>query len=52
MLFEKHSSMPYNPKIADTFFKTGMIESWGRGFDKIKNASKESKDYNLRKTEY
>ena len=37
-LFEKHSSKPYNPKLANVFFKSGMIEAWGRGFDKIKDA--------------
>lgn len=37
-LFEKHSSKPYNPKLANVFFKSGMIEAWGRGFDKIKEA--------------
>lgn len=36
-LFEKHYSKPYNPLIAQTFFKAGFIESWGRGFEKIKN---------------
>ena len=35
-LFQKHSSKPYNPKLADIFFKSGMIEACGRGFDKIK----------------
>ena len=35
-LFQKHSSKPYSPKLADIFFKSGMIEAWGRGFDKIK----------------
>ena len=25
-LFQKHSSKPYNPKLADIFFKSGMIE--------------------------
>lgn len=34
--FEKHYSKPYNPLIAQTFFKAGFIESWGRGFEKIK----------------
>jgi len=42
-LFEKHYSKPYNPLIAQTFFKAGFIESWGRGFEKIK---KECKEYN------
>lgn len=37
-LFEKHSSKPYNPKLANVFFKSGMIAAWGRGFDKIKEA--------------
>ena len=37
-LFMKHSSKPYNPKLAGVFFKSGMIEAWGRGFDKIKEA--------------
>lgn len=37
-LFKKHSSKPYNPKLANIFFKSGMIEAWGRGFDKIKTA--------------
>ena len=35
-LFNKHYSKPYNPLIAQTFFKAGFIESWGRGFEKIK----------------
>ena len=37
-LFEKHSSKPFNPKLAQVFFKSGMIEVWGRGFDKIREA--------------
>ncbi|MCD8074640.1 MAG: winged helix-turn-helix transcriptional regulator [Lachnospiraceae bacterium] len=40
-LFEKHSSKPYNPKLANTFFKSGMIEAWGRGFDKIRRGCEE-----------
>lgn len=35
-LYKKHFSKPYNPLIAQTFFKAGFIESWGRGFEKIK----------------
>ena len=35
-LYEKHHSKPYNPLIAQTFFKAGFIEAWGRGFEKIK----------------
>ena len=37
-LFMKHSSKPYNPKLANVFFISGMIEAWGRGFEKIKEA--------------
>ena len=37
-LFMKHSSKPYNPKLANVFFKSGMIEAWGRGFEKIREA--------------
>ena len=40
-LFQKHRSKPYNPLIAQTFFKTGFIESWGRGFEKIKKECEE-----------
>lgn len=36
-LFAKHSSKPFNPKLANVFFVSGMIEAWGRGFDKIRN---------------
>lgn len=35
-LYKKHFSKPYNPLIAQTFFKAGFIESWGRGFEKVK----------------
>lgn len=34
-LTKKHSSKPYNPDIANTFFRAGYIESWGRGTIKI-----------------
>ncbi len=37
-LFAKHSSKPFNPNLANVFFKSGMIEAWGRGFDKITEA--------------
>ena len=31
-------STPYNPLIANTFFRSGQIEAWGRGIEKIKVA--------------
>lgn len=36
-LLEKHSSSPYNPDIANAFFRSGYIESWGRGITKMTN---------------
>lgn len=33
----KHPSKPYNPDIANAFFRSGYIESWGRGTLKIIN---------------
>ena len=35
-LYQRHESVPYNPKIADVFYRAGEIESWGRGFLKIR----------------
>ncbi|MCL7414214.1 MAG: putative DNA binding domain-containing protein, partial [ANME-2 cluster archaeon] len=34
-LLSKHASKPFNPMIANAFFRAGMIESWGRGIEKI-----------------
>jgi ATP-dependent DNA helicase RecG len=36
-LFYKHPSVPYNPDVAATFFRSGLIESWGHGTLKILN---------------
>ncbi len=30
-LLTKHPSKPYNPDIANALFRSGYIESWGRG---------------------
>ena len=35
-LFARHSSKPRNLKIANVFFKAGFIDTWGRGFQKIR----------------
>lgn len=32
---DKHSSKPYNPDIANALFRSGYIESWGRGISKM-----------------
>lgn len=37
-LLNKHKSRPHNPLIANTFFRAGFIESWGRGIEKITNS--------------
>jgi ATP-dependent DNA helicase RecG len=34
-LLSKHASKPFNPLIANAFFRAGMIESWRRGIEKI-----------------
>jgi len=41
-LLKKHASKPYNPDIANTLFRSGYIESWGRGIEKIMNYCKEA----------
>lgn len=35
-IYEKHESVPYNPKLADVSFRSGDVESWGRGFLRIR----------------
>jgi len=40
-LMQKHSSIPYNPDISNTFFRAGYIEAWGRGTIKIIEQCKE-----------
>ena len=41
-LLAKHRSRPRNPNIANVFFRSGMIETWGRGIEKIETACKEA----------
>jgi ATP-dependent DNA helicase RecG len=41
-LLKKHASKPYNPDIANTLFRSGYIESWGRGIEKMMNYCKEA----------
>lgn len=35
-VYEKHESVPHNPKISDVSFRAGDVEAWGRGYIKIK----------------
>lgn len=41
-LLSSHVSKPYNPLIAGAFFRTGDIESWGRGIEKVRAACVEN----------
>ncbi len=42
-LLQKHPSRPYNPDIANALFRSGDIETWGRGFRKIIQATLKQK---------
>ncbi len=41
-LFSQHSSCPYNPLVANAFFRAGEIEAWGRGVQRIVDACEEA----------
>jgi ATP-dependent DNA helicase RecG len=41
-LLGKHSSQPFNPDIANAFFRAGEIEAWGRGVERIFAACREA----------
>jgi ATP-dependent DNA helicase RecG len=43
-LLSKHPSQPYNPLLAAAFFRSGYIESWGRGIEKIYRECREHKN--------
>ena len=34
-LTQKHASQPFNPDIANVFFRAGEIEAWGRGIERM-----------------
>ena len=40
-LSKAHYSAPYNPDMANVFYRAGYIEYWGRGIQKINDACKE-----------
>ena len=42
-LLEPHTSQPHNPDIANTFFRAGEIEAWGRGIERMFTACREAK---------
>lgn len=39
---KKHTSYPRNRNIASVFYKAGFIESWGRGYKKIREEFEKS----------
>ncbi len=39
-LLRKHASKPFNPDVANAFFRAGKIEAWGRGIERIFEACK------------
>ncbi len=40
-LMRPHRSVPFNPSIANAFYREGYIEAWGRGIQKICEACRE-----------
>jgi ATP-dependent DNA helicase RecG len=40
-LMEPHDFVPYNPDIANVFYRAGYIERWGRGIETICDACRE-----------
>ena len=41
-LLAPHASQPFNPDIANTFFRAGEIEAWGRGIERIFSACRQA----------
>ena len=41
-LLRTHPSTPFNPAIANVFFRSGEIETWGRGIERIFSACKDA----------
>jgi len=39
-LLGEHASQPFNPAVANAFFRAGEIEAWGRGIERIFEACK------------
>jgi ATP-dependent DNA helicase RecG len=41
-LLSNHASCPYNPLVANAFFRAGEIEAWGRGIKRIVETCREA----------
>ena len=39
-LMGAHKSIPFNPSIANAFYRAGYIEAWGRGIQKVQESCK------------
>lgn len=48
-LFGKHASEPFNPLVANAFFRAGYIEAWGRGIEKI---NRDCREHGIEPPEY
>lgn len=42
-LLGPHPSQPFNPDVANTFFRAGEIEAWGRGIERIFEACRRTR---------
>lgn len=42
-LRRKHPSRPFNPEVANTLFRAGLVEAWGRGIERILEACRVAK---------
>ncbi len=38
----KHASQPFNPDVANAFFRAGQIEAWGRGIERMLDACRQA----------
>lgn len=41
-LLEKHPSQPFNPDIANSFSRAGLVEAWGRGVERMLSACRDA----------
>lgn len=55
-LLSPHKSRPYNPLIANAFYRAGYIESWGQGIQKIADSCAEYRcpapEYRVKKEDF
>lgn len=42
-LLGRHPSRPFNPTVANTFFRAGEIEAWGRGIQRVFEACRQAR---------